>query len=136
MKLSKALKAFAERAKESDTYWIERAKLDFAQGLEEQRIRAGMTYAAIAEKLGTSAAYVSKVFRGDANLTIESMVKLARSTDSRVSIQIVNEKFDAQRWVNRVSSQPKDEVAQPVRTPPTVVRIDKYRQNGDAPRAA
>jgi transcriptional regulator with XRE-family HTH domain len=95
-----------------------------------------MTYAAIAEKLGTSAAYVSKVFRGDENFTIESMVKLARSTDSRVSIQIVNEKFDAQRWVNRVSSQPKNEVAQPVRTPPTVVRIDKYRQNGDAPRAA
>lgn len=117
MKLSKALKAFAERAKESDTYWIERAKLDFAQRLEEQRIRAGMTYAAIAEKLGTSAAYVSKVFRGDANLTIESMVKLARSTDSEVSIQIVNEKFDAQRWANTISAQAKSVPVQAIRTP-------------------
>lgn len=135
MKLSKALKAFAERAKESDTYWIERAKLDFAQRLEEQRIRAGMTYAAIAEKLGTSAAYVSKVFRGDANLTIESMVKLARSTDSEVSIQIVNEKFDAQRWANTISAQAKSVPVQAIRTP-TVVRIDKYHQNDDAPLAA
>ncbi len=98
MALSKALKKFVDQAKQNDTFWVEKAKLDFSQALENHRRKAGMTYAAIAEKLGTSAAYISKVFRGDANLTIESMVKLARATGGKLNIEIVPEHFDSRRW--------------------------------------
>jgi transcriptional regulator with XRE-family HTH domain len=41
--------------------------------------------------MGTSAAYISKVFRGDNNLTIESMVKLARATGGQLDARFLVE---------------------------------------------
>ena len=71
MKMSKALREFVQTGKQSDSYWVEAAKLQFALDLEDRRRAAGMTYKAVAEKLGTSAAYITKVFRGDSNMPVE-----------------------------------------------------------------
>jgi len=57
--------------------------------LEQQRRAAGLSYADLAKKMGTSAAYISKVFRGDTNLTIESMVKLARATGGQLDARVL-----------------------------------------------
>lgn len=101
MKLGQAFKTFVEDSKNTDTYWVEKAKLDFSIALEKQRESAKMTYAAIAKKLGTSAAYITKVFRGDSNMTIETMVKLARATGGQVDIQIVDTIPKASAWDTR-----------------------------------
>ena len=66
--------------------------------LEKQRRTVGMTYADIARKINSSAAYVTKIFRGDVNLTIESMVKLARAAGGQLRIQITDEKASARIW--------------------------------------
>lgn len=86
--ISKALKSFESEAKQSDTYWIEEAKFDFSLSLEQQRKQKNMSYKSLAASIGTSAAYVSKVFRGDANLTIGSMVKLTRALGGKLHIHI------------------------------------------------
>lgn len=91
MKISKALRGFIDDAKKTDSYWFDAAKLEFALGLEAQRRLAGMSYKAVAQKIGTSAAYITKIFRGDSNVTIESMVKLARATGGRLEVRIVDE---------------------------------------------
>lgn len=91
MKLSQSLHNFKEETQKLDTYWVEKAKLDFAKALEQRRKYNQIQYSVIANKLSTSAAYISKVFRGDTNLTIESMVKLARATGGRIEINIVDE---------------------------------------------
>lgn len=96
MKISKTLKGFIEKARESDSYWVEDAKLKFAVALDIQRKAAGMTYKAVADKLGTSAAYITKVFRGDSNVTIESMVKLARATGGGLDVRIIDTAAEAQ----------------------------------------
>lgn len=132
MGLSKVLQKFAEVAKSNDSYWIEQAKLDFSMALENQRRVAGMTYAAIAKKIGTSPAYITKVFRGDANLTIESMVKLARSTGGRINIQIVDEQADAKRWARSMTAHPHEAAT---RTAP-VVSLSAYAQDKDNKIAA
>src|SRR5437879_3337784 len=74
-----SLEQFLADAKTRDSYWVERAKLEFSISLERERKKAGLSYADIARKLEKSPAYISKVFRGDTNLTIESLVKLARA---------------------------------------------------------
>ena len=70
-----------------------------ALALEQQRRAAGLSYADLAKKMGTSAAYISKVFRGETNLTIESMVKLARATggqlDARILVGVVAAKANS-----------------------------------------
>ena len=106
MKLSQSLHNFKEETQKLDTYWVEKAKLDFAKALEQRRKYNQIQYSVIANKLSTSAAYISKVFRGDTNLTIESMVKLARATGGRIKINIVDEDGSTRLSVNQ-SPKPK-----------------------------
>ena len=110
---SSALKGFAARAKERDSYWVEVAKLSFAVSLEARRKAAGLNYSALAQKLGTSAAYITKIFRGDSNLTLESMVKLARATDSKLEVRVVEANVSVSQW-ERVFRQTPVKAAQTV----------------------
>lgn len=98
MKISKALKALVQEAVKDDAYWVERAKLDFATGLESQRRRAGLSYKEVADRIRSSAAYISKVFRGDSNLTIESMVKLARASGGCLEVRVVSQAEMLNSW--------------------------------------
>lgn len=89
MKIDPGLKKFMEEAQQDVGVRVELAKMDFASTLEAQRRSAGVTYKQVADALKTSAAYVSKVFRGDSNLTIESMVKLAEATGGKLEVRVV-----------------------------------------------
>jgi predicted XRE-type DNA-binding protein len=86
IKLSQNLESFVESAKNDDFYWVEKIKLDFAIELDRCRRDLNMTAAEFAKELGVSRAYMSKLFRGDVNLTIKSMVKLARAVGARISL--------------------------------------------------
>lgn len=97
-KISKALRQFVTDAKKTDSYWVEATKLQFAIALEDRRKAGGMTYKALAEKIGASGAYISKVFRGDSNMTIESMVKLARATGGHLVVRIADSEAEAHLW--------------------------------------
>lgn len=102
MNSSKKLTAWIEEGRKSDNFWIEETKLDFALALEKQLKVSGLSYTALAKKIGTSPAYITKVFRGDSNLTIESMVKLTRATGGRLNILVRNNEFSAARNWERI----------------------------------
>jgi transcriptional regulator with XRE-family HTH domain len=91
MWVSKKIQDRINESKKTDGYWVEKAKLDYALELDKFRRVSGLSGKTLAEKLGTSAAYISRVFRGDTNLTIESMVKLARATGAKVEIKLTPE---------------------------------------------
>jgi len=57
-----------------------------------------MTYSAIAKKIGSSAAYITKIFRGDSNMTIETMVKLARATGGQLEIKVIDAATASVQW--------------------------------------
>ncbi len=70
---------------------VERAeelKLDFAFMLDSAIVGQGLARKAIAAKLGTSPAWVTKVLRGDVNLTIETMAKLSEAVGYVLQIEI------------------------------------------------
>lgn len=89
MALSKSLRSILDEAKKSDEYWMDSAKLDFAIAIEARRREVNKSYADLARAMNTSNAYISKVFRGDANLTIESMVKLARAVGCNINVDLL-----------------------------------------------
>jgi transcriptional regulator with XRE-family HTH domain len=99
----KSFKTLIETAKQKNSYWVETAKLDFSFELNRMFKRSGMTQAELATKIDSSPAYITKVFRGDTNFTIETMVKLARAVDGELHIQItpINQN---KRWLNELSS--------------------------------
>ncbi len=100
MKISKKIASFLIDAKKSDAYWIEKLKIDFALELDKRRKAEDISGIEFAKRIGTSPAYVTKVLRGDTNLTLASMIKLARATHGKISLRIIDENVnvDARLW--------------------------------------
>lgn len=69
-------------------YLAEDAKIGFAVGVERRMLQLGMSKAELARQLATSPAYITKILRGDSNLTIHSMVALARAVDSTLYLHL------------------------------------------------
>jgi len=76
-------------ARTSDTYWVEEAILDFTEEIARLLNEGNLTRKELAERLGTSKAYVTKILRGSANFTIESMVKIGRALGCKMQIELV-----------------------------------------------
>ena len=85
---------------------IEAAKIDFAVDLARQMNREGLIKRDLAARLGTSAAYATKVLRGDANLTLESMVRLARAAGGTLHVHIAPRAARV-RWFDVLAHQPR-----------------------------
>lgn len=56
----------------------------FGKRLKEHRLACDMTQTQLAERAGTTAAYVSQVERGQANPTLDAMAKLAEVVEADV----------------------------------------------------
>lgn len=136
MTLSKKLARFAETAKAKDEFWSSQAKLDFSVELENQRRGSGMTYADIARKLGTSPAYISKVFRGDTNLTIDTMVKLSRAVGGKIRINVIDVDTDMHAWAKAVRTKSSLKPTNKVVKMPNAYLIANYAKGECEPEAA
>lgn len=99
----KSFKTLIESAKQRNSYWFETAKLDFSIELNRMFKRSGMTQAELANKIDSSPAYITKVFRGDTNFTLETMVKLSRAVDGELHIQITP-KNQHKQWLDTLTS--------------------------------
>jgi transcriptional regulator with XRE-family HTH domain len=85
---TKSFTTLFKEARIKDSFWAETAILEFTSELYAAMEKRGHTKADLARALGTSQAYITKVFRGDANFTIDSMVRLTRALGYRLHIHI------------------------------------------------
>jgi transcriptional regulator with XRE-family HTH domain len=83
---AKSFDELYKEARDKDAYRVADAIYSFTEELNRIAQLEGVSRAELARRLGTSAAYVTKVFRGDANFTVESMVRLARAVGARIHI--------------------------------------------------
>lgn len=100
----KSYRALVKAAKDTDTYWVEGAKHDFVFSIYRQLKRHGITNAALAKKLNVTPPYISKMLKGDENLTLESMVKIARAANGRLHLEVADQS-DGLRWFNVIPGQ-------------------------------
>ena len=77
-----------ERAEEHDDYWVAGAILEFTEDVVREMERQGMTRTVLAQKLGVTPAYITKLLRGKVNFTLATMVRLARALSSEVHVQL------------------------------------------------
>lgn len=89
-KVSEAAKALVQL--------IEAAKLDFALDMVKIMDRAGLNQQQVADLAGVKPPYINRVLRGDENLTIATMVKLASAAGARLNIH-VSASDCAVRWL-------------------------------------
>jgi len=96
-------------------YQVAGAILQFTESVVREMGRQGLTRSALAERLGTTPAYVTKILRGKANFTLATMVRLSKAlgTDLQVGLGVSH----------RVKARPP--VAKPIHAP--VERADRMR---------
>lgn len=101
------------RALDNDVdYLTEEAKIDFAVHLDRRLQQEGLSKADLARRIDTSQAYITKVLRGDANLTLASMVKLAHATNSAVHVHIAPRQARV-RWLEVLQGKPRHSSPEP-----------------------
>lgn len=85
----KTFKDLYQEAEKSDDYWVAGVVLELTEAVVEIMDREGITRSELANRLGTSPAYVTKILRGNANFTLATMVRLARALGADLSVQMV-----------------------------------------------
>jgi len=66
----------------------EAKKIEFAFAVSRRMEQLGMSKSDLAHAASTSNAYITKVLRGDSNLTIESLVKFSEAVDGELHLHI------------------------------------------------
>lgn len=120
------------KAEQGEEYWVAGAILEFTESLTAAMETQGVSRAEFARRLGVSAAYVTKMLRGNANFTLRSMVKAARALQATfrphlerpVGVGLERGEWNIvrgpSRWVSVASSQqPRESTANSI---PTLVR--------------
>lgn len=78
-------------------YKTEEAKIAFAVELSKQLDLEGIIRSELADTIGSSPAYITKVLRGESNLTIESMIKLSAAAKGELHIHVTPNN-SSMRW--------------------------------------
>jgi transcriptional regulator with XRE-family HTH domain len=83
-------------------YWVEYLKLVFSEDVGRLMDERGMNQADLAGKLGTSRAYVTRLFRGNFNPTVETLVKVSLALDARVELHLRPKEAVWTQWYDLV----------------------------------
>jgi transcriptional regulator with XRE-family HTH domain len=77
-------------AGKSVEYWAQTAILDFTEELTRLMDEANppISRAELARRIGASPSYITKIFRGNDNFTLETMTKLARAVGAVVRVHL------------------------------------------------
>ena len=85
--LTETFAGLLSRAETSEDYWLDIAVSDFASDLHARMQRLKVTHKELADRMGTSRPYVTKLL-GGGNFTLFTMVKLAMALDAVVRVRI------------------------------------------------
>ncbi len=86
-----SLEKYRERVRSIENtpeFLLEMVRLAFAEELCRLLEEQGVSRGQLAERLGTSRAYITRILRTDYNLTAETMVKVALALDARVVLSL------------------------------------------------
>ena len=94
-----------------DSYWTEKNILNFTTNLYQLMKYRKVTKKELAERLGTSQAYITKIFRGNANFTLASMTKLVQALDAKLDVHVVPKEEHVQQWFKVLKIEPDEPVS-------------------------
>ena len=93
----KSFKDLYKQSYDSPVFLSEQLKLNFLAEVQRKMQSQGVTRSALAKRIGSSPAYISKLFSGPANISAETMAKLAHALDAKVHIHLAS-KDASVRW--------------------------------------
>jgi transcriptional regulator with XRE-family HTH domain len=106
--------ALKSKSKDRLGYWLESAKQDFMISIHAAMAKEKITKSILANNIGCSPAYISKILKGDANFTIETMVKISRALNTKLCIHL-SDPHESIQWLGVVSSKRPEPDVRPQR---------------------
>jgi len=94
MKLEKWYKEKLREFRDDVDFLTETAIIDFTEKIVNKMQKMGMSRADLAGKLGVSKPFITKVLNGNPNLTIRSMVAIARALDCDLNLEMCPKGFE------------------------------------------
>ena len=99
-----SLQALIQQADNASMLAVEGAKLDFALDMAKLLARSSLSRSDLAARLDVSLPMVTKILRGDSNLTIETMVKAARAARGKLHFKLTAEDSHC-RWFEVLTTE-------------------------------
>lgn len=131
----KSFAALFERARRHPEFHHEKIALRFLGRVERLMEEKGISRAELARRMGTSAPYVTKVFAGDANFTLETMTRIAAALDAEVHVHVAPRSSDM-RWVEVARPRSRRKDADIIRADFRSVRMAEEQGNAAGTLAA
>ncbi|QVL41918.1 MAG: XRE family transcriptional regulator [Alcanivorax sp.] len=91
------LERLKRRLSDTFSYEFEKAKVSIVASLTEIMKRHQLSQGDIARAMGVSEPQVSKILRADQNLTLKTMVSLARATNSKLEVRYVEKATESKQ---------------------------------------
>ena len=98
MKKLKTFRELFESVRQTLSYRVECLVLNFTDQILSRMQHLQLSRSGMAEKFGSSPAYVTKVLSGGTNFTLESMVKVADALDCDVEVHLTP-RDSALEWI-------------------------------------
>lgn len=96
-------------ADEPLSYWMAAARMGFEDDFNRIFDELGISRTELAERLGTTPAYVSKILNGKAgNFQLETMTKMARALGAILQIRLIKEEGEVVRVVDYETARTLD----------------------------
>lgn len=91
-------KELYDSVKNSWEFKGQKHKSDFAYKINQLILKKGVNKASLANSLGFSRAYITKVLKGDANLSIDKMTQITAALDAELCLNVVEKGVEG-RWI-------------------------------------
>ncbi len=101
--MAKSFKSLIDRRRKTASYKFEKIKLSVSISLNRLIKNAGISKTELADSVGVSPAYISKALKGDANFTLETLVKLSDALECNVNLNFTHQN-NTFRWFEVISS--------------------------------
>jgi plasmid maintenance system antidote protein VapI len=102
MSINEKYRVLLKQRHRTPAYWSQIARRDFTEDLLRWMETRGLNQARLAEALNVSSQFITKVLRTNANLTIETMTKLALALGCQVRIHLAD-RNSVTEWRDRPS---------------------------------
>ena len=89
METNRSFSQLFKEARRHDDYWTEGLLVELTEELARWMIEKKISRSELAARIGSSPPYVTKVLRGNVDVNVSMMAKLARALGAEVRIQLV-----------------------------------------------
>ena len=111
-KVGSRFKKIFEEAQQHPAYWMEDLRLQFLEGISAIMESQGITQKELADRMGVSEAYISRVFNDNVekNFTLNTLVELSKAVNAEIKIIVTPKKANGsdslyqQEWFKLLQS--------------------------------